>query len=149
LRPYIAYVSNQYTSAGEFLEQTAAEFSLFIVQLTDSDGGGIYQAPLLMCQEELDALIQRTAALESVGSPDAVLQTLVDKLHEVADRVDSVGHSVMLNVLPKGAVERPTDLTIAGPPASDVATFLYLPGDSAATMTTRSHVTRPSRARVA
>jgi hypothetical protein len=125
--PYIGVVSN--FEAGNRPELPAAErkFRVALIRLEqDFQISAVGHSP---SPAELELLV--AAVSKTRGDVTGAVELLATTVREVAERVDTVGRGLMINVLPRSAIQagQTEHVLILSGPAEGVQTFLYVPPD--------------------
>lgn len=127
--PYLAMVSNSRSDTGEPVEPQD-RFTWRVLRtnhehpvIASTAGQRLDDEALETLQSGLDGYAR--GALTVLGLSEA----LIDSVRGMADRNPLIGHGLMLNCLPRAAVEDPPTkgVMLASAPANDVPTFLSVP----------------------
>jgi hypothetical protein len=125
--PYIGVVSN--FEAGNDRELPSAErrFRVALVRLGRERDFEISAVGHRPSPDELERFAGTVSEIR--GDVYGAVELLATKVREVADRVDTVGRGLMINVLPRSAVRagQAEHALILSGPREGTATFLYVP----------------------
>lgn len=133
LEPYVSVLSNFSASSQGGAGRSEAE-SAFQIDLQDRLGNrGIYAtwmgAVLTDGERGLFDEIDRLDPLANDFAERAV-RILITQIRSVADRLETVGRGLLVNVIPREATRpRAGNLLLAGSPEEGEQTFLYVPPD--------------------
>jgi hypothetical protein len=126
--PYLATISNFHGPDGSQLGEVADRFAVWVRRLESDQGGFTFAAPAHFGRHEIDALSSQLAAADHERSPLVLAEIMAAAVRSVAEQNSEVGKGLMVNVLPRAALQAgPGFFALAAPPMDDVQTFLYVP----------------------
>lgn len=131
LTPYRALVSNFHDDDLAELPEAQEAFRIYVRKLDDSEGGLVEAFPEALGRERMRLLIDKLSSADAAGAePAAMTKILGEEIRRASRFNRRVGRGLLINVIPRTAIEVPSGIMLSGHPVADQPSFLYVPAQS-------------------